>query len=164
MTNPAVTVVELIQEVKKAVQYAEQDGSVKITCIELDVKTVLERTPAGEFKWKVLTLSGSNKHAETQTLNLKLEPTPPGDHKALEQIETLKDDLITAINAIKSGVNEAERTPPRFTLQAATVEFSFSVTDEGKIVVLGIGAGGKSEEAHSIKLTLNKPKKPSPAP
>lgn len=159
MTNPAVTVVELIQEIKQAVWYVEQDGSVKITCMELNVKTVLERTPQGEFKWKVLTVGGSSKNAETQTLNLKLEPIPPGDHKALEERETLKDDLIAAINAIKSGVNEAERLPPRFTLQAATVEFSFSVTDEGKIIVLGIGAGGKNEETHSIKLTLNKPKK-----
>lgn len=157
MSNPAVTVVALIREIKEAVAYVEKDGSVKISRVELDLKTTLERTDSGEFTWQVLTLGGSSKNTETQTLHIKFEPIAAGDH-GLETL-TLKDDLITAINVIKIGMGEAERQPPRFKLEEANVEFGFDVTQEGKIQLFKIGPSGKDDLAHTVKLTLTKPAK-----
>jgi len=156
MTNPAVTVAELVQVVKKAVDHVQRDGSVTISRIELNMKTVLERSAQGEgtFLWNVLTASGSVKDEEIQTLNLKLKPSPPGTHGL--NAEDLEYELTVAMNAIKIGVNEAERSEPRYTLEEATVEFNFSVTQEGQILIYKFGGSTRNERTHGLILTMTK--------
>lgn len=155
--NPAVSLVEIIRIIKAAVAYVEADESIRITQMEINLKTALEDNGQGGLVVRVLTLGYTVQDSEVQTIQLKLIPDSNDDHGDTDEKHSVEDQLIVAINTIKIGVKEAQAAEPVFQLQEATVELAFGVTEEGKIEVAKFGRSRKGSVTHTIKLTISRP-------
>lgn len=155
--NPAVAVVELVQQVKEAILEIERqpDRTVRVAKVQLEIKAVLERGLGGEHEFKLVPakLSGSYTEAEIQTICVILTPPLPSIFKTHEALE-LKDELVRAVNVIKIAVAEAARSSPVFGLGEAVVLVHLGVTEEGALTVLTLGASAKAQTTHTVKLTL----------
>ncbi len=152
MSN-ALTVQKLVEQIKAAVAHVEQDQSVKVTGLELELKTTLEGSGSAGFKLGPVKIGGSAGGKNIQTISIKLKPDDATKH-GVRDLDNLKDDLISAINAIKIAVNEAQRTKPEFGLDSATVNFNFAINSDGSFEVIAFKSNIKAEEVHTIKLTL----------
>jgi hypothetical protein len=151
-TNIALTVQKLVEQIKGAVAHVEEDQTIKVTALELELKTTLEANGSGGFQLGPVKIGGSAGGKNIQTLSIKLIPEVIEDHGVTP--ESLKDDLIRAINAIKIAINEAQSAEPVFGLQVATVTFNFAIAADGGFEVIAFKAGIKAEELHTITLTL----------
>jgi hypothetical protein len=155
----ADAVIQLVNEVKKAILEAQQRPGVRnieIAQVDLELKTTLtkEIDAGGQITISLLPvpieLSGKLAEVSMQTITLSLEPEP-----ALELMGTVSDELADAIEVIAKGAEAAASSQPIFSLKEATASLNVGSTKEGKIVVF-VGPGVQLDTAHTIKLTLKR--------
>jgi Trypsin-co-occurring domain 2 len=158
MPTLASTMVELIQQIKKALAYWQAwDDRIQIESASLELKGEFKELRGGEggpklFELIPIKLSSSGETSTVQTITLKLTPRP------LEAMKSasidLGDELIRALQAIGSAVSEAALGEPPCDLEEGTVTLSFGITEEGGITVIGFGRSGSNSRIQTVTLKL----------
>lgn len=156
----AEAVIQLVNEVKKAILEAQQRPgakNIKVTKVDLELKSTFTKEGEGGITDKItswipipIELSGKISQASTDTISLSLVPEP-----ALELYGEVSDELADAIEVIAKGADAAAQSSPTFGLTEATVSLNIGWTKEGKVVVL-VGGEVQSDVAHTAKLTLQR--------
>jgi len=153
--DPENAIMDLVRQVKEAIRQMESsrpDKKLKISKVDLEIKTTLKKEvgASGKVKWLPIPieLSANHQKSEIQTITLSLVPTETVLMKG-----SVSDELADAIKVIRVGVEEAAKSNPPFDLKEATVSLNIGSTKDGKIQVI-VGGGIKTENTHSVKLYL----------
>lgn len=157
--NEANTIVDLVRQVKAAIRRAEgrhPDKKIAVTKVDLEIKVTFKKEIGadGKVTWLPIPieLSAHYSQAEVQTIALSLVP-----EQEPVLMGTVADELADAIEVIRTGVEEAARSAPRFDLKEASIALNIGTTNDGKVQVI-VGGGLEAENTHSVKLTLSSPK------
>lgn len=146
-------IVSIIQEIKRAIQKSMKTPGLSVSKIDIELKTILEKGSDGKLEYKPinLNLSGKYQKQDVQTISISLIP-----EKEVTLYKTVDIDveLSEAIDVIREALEEAASSKPVYKLDKAQITLQFVITKEGGISVI-VGASGKSEETHTITLTIN---------
>jgi hypothetical protein len=143
----------LVREMKSAIARADGElrkNELKITRVELELKTVIEKSGGGGISISVVEIDGDVTRTDSNTLTLTLVPSKRG----VQLMSPPSDQLVDAILATASAAWEAADSPPAFDLQEATVSIEVGVTAEGKIKVIAHG-GASRDHGHTMTITLS---------
>jgi hypothetical protein len=145
-----------VEDVKAAVLRSQEKleaDRINITRVELEIKTVIQKSAGVEGKLELIPLEGSAHYStsDTQTISLSLIPEKP----TIKLLAPVADELAEAIQVISEGVQEAARSYPAFGLDEASVVLNVGIKKDGKILIV-LGASGEKETTHSIKLTIKR--------
>jgi Trypsin-co-occurring domain 2 len=152
VSDLTTTAVSLVRDMKSALVAANDQlgqNALKVTKVDLELHTVINKSAGGEISIKVLEIGGDVSKDETNTLSLTLVPSVGG----LELMASAPEDLVAAIVAIGAASWEAANAPPAFDLNEATVELEVGVTTEGQVKFFAKGSGSR-EQSHSMAITL----------
>jgi hypothetical protein len=152
MTDLSTSAVALVQDMKAAVLAAGdrlRENYLKITKVELELRTVVQKSAGGGVSIRVLEIDGDISRDETGTLSVTLVPAKGG----LQLMAPPSEELIAAIVATAAASAEASQLPPRFDLTESTVTLDVGVTMSGKVQLFAHGAGSR-EKGHTMTITL----------
>jgi Trypsin-co-occurring domain 2 len=145
-----------LAEVKTALQEAEselQAEGLKITKLELALKTAVEKKVEGSIEFKIIELGADVTAASTQTFTIVLKPTPPSGADQADLARGLAEELAQGIAATVAVTREAATIRPPFGLDEATIEVDIGMTKEGKAKIF-VGGSYSKETTHTATFTL----------
>jgi hypothetical protein len=169
--NPAVTMIELLDVLKKAIAVAEKDTpSVTIKRASLEIKAQLVQRASGGFDLNPLKIpikfGGEFKTTGVQTIHLDFEVVKRKTAGLTDEDKArLQTGLVQAINTVKIAVKDAQQPVtdpnlPNLSFKGAEVTLNFVLDEEGHVTFLGfekaleLGGSIAAQYANTIKLTL----------
>ncbi len=150
--NLSRSATRLVREMKAAVARADgelRENNLKITKVELELRTVIEKSGGGGISVSVVEIDGDVTRTDSNTLALTLVPSKRG----VQLMSPASEQLVEAILATAAASLEAADNPPAFELEEATVSIEVGVTAEGKIKVIAHG-GASRDRGHTMTITL----------
>ena len=151
--NLSSSAVSLVREVKAAINSADaqlRQNDLKITEVDLELRTVVETTAGGGVTIGVLEVGGDRTRDDTNTLSLRLTPSTAG----VQLMASPAEDLVAAILATSAASLAAADSPPAFILVDATVTIEVEVNLSGKVSLIARG-GAAHTKGHTLTLTLS---------
>jgi len=151
-----ITVDQLIKLVEDALAVVVTTSSnLGITLLKAEVELSVGVTQEGEtgikFDWVVSFEAGGKIESSSKHV-LSLSLVPKGG--LLKLAEGDANELANAILALAKAIKSADQS--KFVITEGKVEVKFVATQEGKLKIVVLGGGQKSEDAHTIKLTFQR--------
>jgi hypothetical protein len=148
------SVSDLVSQIKLAVQQAQsslEKSGVRITRIDLEIKTALEASGEAGMNLKIIPmdLSGKYKRSVLRTIRLSMVPVPA----TIQLFAPISDELRDAMLVVCEAVQQASGSQPKFQLTEAIVGLAIAVDKEGAIKVI-IGSAVDESTTHNISMTL----------
>ena len=162
-TEQGVALTDVIADVKLAIKEAsisatDEDRDLQVASVELTLHTLATRSIGGGLDFRLpfigMRVKAGGKVAKSDTHEIRINLTPPGEPAGLEVREaTLDSALLEAIETIRATVASAAGGDDPFLLNDAIITLSFAVTAEGNISI-GIDGGLSDELTHTLTLGL----------
>jgi hypothetical protein len=120
------------------------DIGLKISEVEVDIKTTLHRRGGAEFDLKVVEFGGGVASEHVRTVSVIFAPEEAVPAAGFEQ------EIVGALKVIETAISSLEQ---RFSLSSAVAEIAFTTTVDGKISLV-VGGEASRAETHTAKLKL----------
>ncbi|WP_420387420.1 trypco2 family protein [Roseivirga sp.] len=169
----AVSLSDVIEETKIALLFAQSDLegiNMELQSVELSFEAVYSLKAGGGFKLLFIKAKGEQSKSEYQTISFKLTPPSKDDTvpvaKRSGSSEALKTALIQAAKEVKATTSSSGKLPLDFSELSVELKFVVKESSEPGLdfelgpIGLNLGAGGEDQNAHKLKVTYAKIKKP----
>ena len=125
------------------------EAGLRVSEVDVDIKTTLERKVSGEIDLKILKVGGGLTTENVNTVSISFTP------REVTPFDRFEGEIVDALVLIQSAVATLEKT---FTLSSASVEIAFTRTIEGKLELV-LGGEGSRSGSHTATIKLKPAKK-----
>ena len=125
------------------------EAGLRVSEVDVDIKTTLERKVNGEIDLKILKVGGGLTTENVNTVSISFTP------REVTPFDRFEGEIVDALVLIQSAVATLEKT---FTLSSASVEIAFTRTIEGKLELV-LGGEGSRSGSHTATIKLKPAKK-----
>ncbi len=146
---------KFLSEIKAALQAAQQQleqERLKITKLELKLKSAVEKKADGTLKFKIIELGADISKVNVLTLAISLKPTPAMTDLAAAGIS---EELAEGIAATVAVAREAAEMQPSFDLDESALAIEVGMTKTGTAKIF-VGGSIAKETSQTATFTLKK--------
>lgn len=146
---------KIVCEIKEAIVAAEEKldaHGIEVSKVELEIHSSFSEDPSAAVDLNIgpIKIGGGATYSKKNVTKVKLSLVP--EKSELELMSPVSDGLTNAIETIVKGIQFSAEQEPKFDLEEASAELSFTVSEKDEIKIIGIGASAESIEVHRLTL------------
>jgi hypothetical protein len=143
---------DIIFEIKKAVDLANQDAMLQIKSVEIGLKVVAAGEGGIEFSVPLISdvtgkIVGGASRASEITITFEPKPAKPTNG--------IMPDMTEAIRQVKEAIEKAKASLPNLAFKSAVIKLNFTVTQNGGINFI-LKMKEDLEGVHSLKIEFGR--------